>query len=94
MSAASRVMILPDLRVFTGVPKVPGSPLSTKLPQTREEALTLASVGRWLNPKNQDRARSLAQDNFDELFLPTGEGFMPAWLPNARQAITWETGAA
>ena len=85
--------ILPDLRMLPGTPKIPGCVLVTALPQTREEALTLATLGQWLAPKDHDRARSLVQAQFDELFQSTAEGFLPVWLPDSRQlAITWETG--
>ena len=85
--------ILPDMRVLPDVPIVPGSPLDTQLPQTMEEALQLATQGQWLGSKEQDRARELITDRFDEFFEEGDGGFLPRWLPDARQLlITWETG--
>ena len=85
--------ILPDVQVLPDVFIVPGSPLETKLPQTKEEALVFATQGAWLRAEDQERARGLIGDRFDELFGVNEKGFCPTWLPDTRQLlITWETG--
>ena len=77
--------ILPDVQVQPGTFR-PG-----ELPQNREEALRQAALGQWLNPKDQDRARSLIDEHFDELYEPIPEGFRPLWRPEAQELlITWE----
>ena len=81
------------MRVLPAVFIVPGSPLETQLPQTKEEALLLATQGLWLKAEDQERARGLIGDRFDEFFGVREEGFFPTWLPDTRQLlITWETG--
>ena len=79
--------ILPDIRVL------PDSPWWEDVPQSREDALDLAMGGRWLKPGDQDRARKLVEERFDELFVTGSEGFRPKWRHDMRQLlITWETG--
>ena len=79
--------ILPDVRVL------PDSPWWESLPQSREEAIDLALRGRWLKHGDQDRARKLVEESFEDLFDVGGEGFRPKWPPDMRELlITWETG--
>ena len=79
--------ILPDIRVL------PDSPWWESVPQSREDAIALALAGRWLMPGDQDRARKLVEERFDELFVIGSEGFRPKWRQDMRELlITWETG--
>lgn len=84
--------ILPDVHVLPGLPQIPGGPMEARLPPTEEEAVQLALQGQWLGPKDQERARSLIERRFDEIFAPSPEGFHPLWRRDARELlITWET---
>ena len=87
--------ILPDVRflpqgtIFDGVAVMPS------FPQTKEEAVGMAKAGIWLAPHHQDRGDVVIRENFDVLFREEAEGFIPQWLPDARQVlITWEPGQA
>ena len=85
--------ILPDLYVLPGGPLIWGVPLDTTLPQTREDAIQGVLTGQWLAPEYRDRAYSVIDAHFDELFAEKPEGFSPLLPPDARQLlITWETG--
>ena len=76
--------ILPDVYVMSG------SPVATSL--SREDAVRLAVGGMWPPPQDQDRARSLVEDNFQKLHEESGEGFRPTWRrPSLDMLITWET---
>ena len=59
--------ILPDVYVMHGSPD--------NTPLKREEAVISAMEGIWLAPKDQDRARSIIEANFDKLYEVFGEGF-------------------
>ena len=78
--------ILPDVRVQ------PGAFRAGELPQSREEAVRQAlQGGRWLGLKDQDRARSIIEKHFEELYESGSEGFQPLWQPKAQELlITWE----
>ena len=79
--------ILPDIIVL------PDSPWWESVPQSREDAMSLALAGRWLKPGDQDSARKLVEERFDELFVFGSEGFRPKWRQDMRELlITWETG--
>ena len=85
--------ILPDVRflpqgiTFDGVPQLP------EFPQSKDDAVEMALAGIWLAPQHRDRAGKVVRENFEELFQREPEGFVPQWLPDARQVlITWETG--
>ena len=85
--------ILPDVRFlphgihFNGVPQLP------EFPGSKEDAVEVALAGIWLAPHHRDRGEKVVRENFEELFQREPEGFVPQWLPDARQVlITWETG--
>ena len=79
--------ILPDIRVL------PNSPWWEGVPQSREDAMDLLLAGRWLKPEDRDRARSIVEERFDELFVFGSAGFRPQWRTDMRELlITWETG--
>ena len=79
--------ILPDVRVL------PNPPWWESVPQSREDAMDLAVAGRWLKPGDQDRARKMVEERFDQLFVTGSEGFRPRWRTDMRELlITWETG--
>jgi len=85
--------ILPDVRFlpqgthFDGVEQLP------TFPQRKEDAVEMALAGVWLAPHHRDRGEVVVREQFDNLFEETDEGFVPLWLPEARQVlITWETG--
>ena len=79
--------ILPDIRVL------PDSPWWEAVPQSREDAIELALAGNWLKSGDQDKARKLVEERFDELFVFGSEGFRPKWRDDMRELlITWETG--
>lgn len=78
--------ILPDVRVL------PEPPWWESVPQSREEAMEMALAGRWITPEDQDRARKLVEERFEELFELGNEGFRPKWRSEMREIlITWET---
>lgn len=79
--------ILPDVRVL------PESPWwENQRPPTREEAVQMVLEDRWLMPEDHDRARSLIEGGFNELFAPSQEGYVPQWRPEMRELlITWES---
>ena len=76
--------ILPDVRVLPNDFVRPGG-----LPQTPDEAVDrlLESV----DAQGNGPARGRVLDRFDTLFRPTERGYVPRWLPFAREMlITWE----
>ena len=81
--------ILPDVRVL------PESPWwENERPPTREEAVQMVLEDRWLKPEDRDRARTLIESHFHELFAPSEAGFVPQWRSDMRELlITWETQA-
>ena len=80
--------ILPDLRLLPEPPWWEGEVLPT-----REEALALALEGRWLREEDRSRARQIFEENFDQLFSTSSDGYRPLWRPPSRELlITWETG--
>ena len=83
--------ILPDVRFLPQTITFDGVIQSPSYPQTKEDAVEMAKAGIWLAPHHQDRGESVIKENFDELFHQIPEGFVPLWLPDARQVlITWE----
>ncbi len=79
--------LLPDVTVL------PEPPWWESVPQSPAAALDLAIAGRWLKAEDRDRAQSLVQDRFDELFDSVDAGFQPRWRRDMRELlITWETG--
>ena len=83
--------ILPDLYVLPDRPLVQGAPLDTTLPQTREDAIQRVLRGQWLGSEDRDRAYSVIDAHFDELFAEKPEGFSGLWQTDSRQLlITWE----
>jgi SAM-dependent methyltransferase len=78
--------ILPDVRVL------PESPWwEDQTPPTREEAVQMILEDRWLKPEDRDRAGSLIESHFDELFAPSQGGYLPQWRSDMRELlITWD----
>lgn len=59
----------------------------------RVEAIEDQLRGIWLSPSEQERARSLIEAHFEDLFLPTPQGHVLRRAYGARDLlITWETG--
>ena len=85
--------ILPDVRFLPQVTTFDGVPVPPDYPQSKEDAVEMASDGIWLAPHHRDRGESVVREHFDELFEEDSVGFIPQWLPDAREVlITWETG--
>ena len=85
--------ILPDVRFLPQAATFDGVPESPDLPQSKEDAVAMALAGIWLAPQHRDRGEAVVLEHFDRLFQQEPEGFVPQWLPDARQVlITWETG--
>ena len=78
--------ILPDVTVL------PESPWwENQRPPTREDAVNMILEDRWLKQEDRDRAKSLMESHFDELFSPSEGGYVPQWRPEMRELlITWE----
>ncbi len=59
---------------------------------TREEALESVIFGRWSREGIRDTARRIFDEQFDELFVPDGNGYRAIWRKPMRELlITWET---
>ena len=59
---------------------------------TREEAIESVIFGRWSREDVRDRARSIFEEQFDELFAPEDDGYRAIWRRPMRELlITWET---
>ena len=87
--------ILPDVRFLPQVTTFDGVIKHPSFPQSKEDAVEMAKAGIWLAPQHQDRGELVIRDNFDQLFREGQEGFIPLWLPDARQVIiTWKPGQA
>ena len=85
--------ILPDVRFLPQVATIDGVPQAPAYPQSSEDAVEMALEGIWLAPHHRDRGEAIVRKNFDELFQQGPEGFIPQWLPDAREVfITWEPG--
>lgn len=85
--------ILPDVRFLPQVTTFDGVLQSPSYPQSKDDAVEMASAGIWLAPHHRDRGEAVVRENFQELFEEGPEGFVPQWLPDAREVfITWETG--
>jgi len=83
--------ILPEVRVLPMPVTLAGQPPQGGYPQTSEEAIASTLNGRWLAPRDRDRARGVIATHFQELFEETSEGFRPLWQMDARELlITWE----
>ncbi len=81
--------ILPNVQVL---PELPW--WENKRPLTREEAVKMIVEDRAVKLVDRGRAKALFETRFDELFTPSGEGFVPLWrLDMSELLITWETGA-
>ena len=77
--------------IFPDVQVQPGAFRAGEEPKTSEQAVHQATQGRWLSPKDQDRARKLIEQHFQELFESGPEGFRPLWQPETQEfLITWE----
>ena len=60
---------------------------------TREEALDSVIFGRWSREGVRDTARRIFDEQFDDLFVPDGDGYRAIWRqPMREMLITWETG--
>ncbi len=85
--------ILPDVRFLPQGTTIDGVPQLPLFPQSEEDAVEMALEGIWLAPHHRDRGEAVVRERFEELFEEEPEGFIPQWLPDARQVlITWETG--
>ena len=79
--------ILPDVRVL---PEPPW--WENQTPPTREEAVRMAVEDRVVKPEDRERAKSLFESHFDELFAPSQAGYVPKWRPEMRELLlTWES---
>lgn len=79
--------ILPDVRVLPDP-----TWWEDWLYTTREEAIESVIFGRWSREDARDRARSIFEEQFDELFAPDGDGFRAIWRKPMRELlVTWET---
>ena len=90
LAALWEMGILPDVRVLP-------EPAwwETDLPQTGEAALQMAVDSAWLEPSHRQRARSIFEARFDELFRLELEGYVPQWrgpAPMKEMLITWVVG--
>lgn len=87
--------ILPDVRFLPQGTTFDGVIQEPSFPQSKDDAVEMAKAGIWLAPHHQDRGEAVIRENFDQLFHEEQEGFIPLWLPDARQVlITWEPGQA
>ncbi len=85
--------ILPDVRFLSQGTHFNGVPQIQEFPKSKEDAVGVALAGVWLAPQHRDRAEVVVWENFDSLFTEDSDGFVPQWLPEARQVlVTWETG--
>jgi 2-polyprenyl-3-methyl-5-hydroxy-6-metoxy-1,4-benzoquinol methylase len=83
--------ILPDVRVLPMRLTPAGLPPQGGYPRTSDEAIASTLSGRWLAPRDRERARGVMETHFQELFEETSEGFRPLWQMDARELlITWE----
>ena len=83
--------ILPDVRVLPNVLYGIRSAVDSGLPRTRDKAIEMALQGNWLRPIDRERARSVIDTQFDELFATTSAGFQPRWHRATRELlITWD----
>ena len=79
--------ILPDVRVLPDP-----SWWETWQYATREEAIESVLFGRWSREADRERARSIFEDQFDELFAKEPDGYRAIWRSPMRELlITWET---
>ena len=85
--------VLWDMGILPDVLVLPESPWwEEQTPPTREQAVQMILEDRWLKPEDRQRARSLIESHFDELFAPSKSGFLPQWRTEMRELlITWET---
>ena len=80
--------ILPDVRVM---PEPPW--WENQRPPTKDEAVQMVVEDRVVKPEDRERAQPLIESRFDELFAPSGAGFVPLWRSDMRELlITWKTG--
>jgi len=86
--------VLWDMEILPDVQVLPESPWwENETPPTKEEAVQMILEDRWLKPEDRDRARSLIESHFDELFAPSLAGYLPRWRSEMRELlITWECG--
>ena len=83
--------ILPNVWVHPG-PFRTATFREGKLPQTREDTIEETIRGGWLGAKDRDRGCKVIEENFDELYELSPEGYRPLWRPESREMlITWET---
>lgn len=78
--------ILPDIRVMPQAAWWESEEIAT-----RDDAVEVALEGSWLEPQDLDRARSVIDTHFDELYTTTAHGYRPLWREGMRELlITWE----
>ena len=80
------VRFLPEGTAFDGVTQPPA------FPQSKDDAVEMALSGIWLAPKHRDQGEAVVRVHFETLFDEGPDGFVPLWLPDAREVLmTWET---
>jgi len=93
LPALWEIGILPDVRFLPRVTTIDGVPQPPTFRQSKEDAVEAALGGVWLAPQHRGRGEAAVRENFDELFQEGPEGFVPQWIPDAREVlITWEPG--
>lgn len=79
--------ILPDVQVLPGP-----SWWETWQYPTREEAIESVLFGGWSRERDRERARSIFEAQFDEIFARESSGYRAIWRSPMRELlITWET---
>ena len=88
--------LLPVLWEMGILPEVHVMPADAPpMTRTRDEAITRAVAGASSSPEAQERARAHIEENFDQLFVESTDGFQPRRGSESRELlITWETASA
>ena len=91
---AQLLPVLWDMGILPDVQVMPESPWwENQCPSTREEAIKMVVEDRVIKPDDRERAQSVVETHFNELFTPREAGFVPQWRKEMREVlITWETG--
>jgi hypothetical protein len=91
---AQLLPVLWDMGILPDVQVMPESPWwENQCPSTREEAIKMVVEDRVIKPDDRERAQSVFETHFNELFTPREAGFVPQWRKEMREVlITWETG--
>ena len=91
---AQLLPVLWDMGILPDVQVMPESPWwENQCPSTREEAIKMVVEDRVIKLDDRERAQSVFETHFNELFTPREAGFVPQWRKEMREVlITWETG--